>query len=240
MSDGLPETAELDEVARALEEGGAEFRWTRYSPMGSSRKGMFRTIPLALRFLRLAAGLTQEEMAEALGVETGMVEAMERGNAIPTTGDADTWLVTCDADLSDLGEAVESADLIWPPDQAVLELPCFHGPDAPTRSDFVIAERLIHRVRNWEGVVPPPGIATLADTAAWLRLFFALPESLMAQLASIGSAELLRVEPDEKTLDATDRMVWGEILGMWFNTYLACQAPVGCRYFPVLSVGMEC
>lgn len=218
---------------RVLEEREVTFRWTRYSPLSYERAGPLRTLPLALRFLRLAADIRHERMAAALDVEIGTVEGIERGNVIPETSDVDAWVECCGGNMAALREALRAADMIWPPEPAVLELPQLYGSDAPSVEDFKTAEQVIRRLRDWEGVEPPPGIETLPETTRWLRKFFGVAEPvLVARFGSIEPARLLAVEQGSEDLDTVARSWWGDIFEMWFNVLLACQAPASCRFFP--------
>lgn len=219
-----------------LEEREVTFRWTRYSPLSYEGAGPFRTLPLALRFLRLAADIEHERMAAALDVEVGTVEGIERGNVIPQTSDVDAWVECCGGNMAALREAIRAADMIWPPESVVLELPQLYGSDAPSVEGFKTAERLIRRLRGWEGVEAPPGIETLPETMRWLRKFFEVAEPvLVARFGSIEPARLLAVEQGRESLEAAARSWWGDIFEMWFNVFLACQAPAGCRFFPTES-----
>lgn len=205
-------------------------RVTTFHALSKQPRGLFRVVPLALRFLRLAAGRPQEEIGAALGVESGTVEAIERGCVHPTLHDLDAWIKACDGELEDYFESYVAAQALWPPALPILRLPQFWGPLAPSRDDFDEARKLIEGLGG--GKRESSGSEARGTVGERLVQFFAyLDEDVSPHLASVapraGLAELRGDEPFAVV------SWWSSTLAQWFNLYLVCQAPVGCRFLDV-------
>lgn len=205
-------------------------RVTTFHALSDQPRGLFRVMPLALRFLRLAAGRTQEEIGAALGVESGTVEAIERGCVHPVLVDLDVWTKACGGELKDVFDSHVAAQGLWPPALATLTLPQFWGPLAPSRDDFDAARQLIEGLGG--GKRESSGSEARGTVGERLARFFEyLDEDVSPHLASVAPrAGLEELQGDEPFAVAA---WWSRTLALWFNLYLVCQAPVGCRFLDV-------
>lgn len=205
-------------------------RVTTFHALSEQPRGLFRVMPLALRFLRVAAGRTQEEIGAALGVESGTVEAIERGCVHPTLIDLDAWVSACGGELYDLNGSYGSAHSVWPAGLPTLTLPRFWGSLAPSWEDFDEARELIEGLgggkRESSGSEPR---GTVGERLA--RFFEYLDEDVSPHLASVAPrAGLAELRGDEPVAVVS---WWSRTLALWFNLYLVCQAPIGCRFLDV-------
>lgn len=216
---------------RLTDAEGLGCRITTFHALSKQPGGLFRVMPVALRFLRVAGGRTQEAVGAALGVESGTVEGIERGCVIPVLSDLDAWLDACECKLDHFVAAHVAAQSLWPPELATLTVPQFWGPLAPSAEDFETARQLIERLGG-RGAAAAPGSVPPNEVGAWLVRFFGyLDEEVSPHLSAVapraGLEELTGDEP------LTVSRWWSRTLALWFNLYVACQAPVGCRFLRV-------
>jgi transcriptional regulator with XRE-family HTH domain len=76
-------------------------------------KTLEETLPKALRFLRQKEGCTQEAVATKAGITSSMVSNYERGKEKPSLVTLFKVLCAVDADLTDLGEAMDVLSEYW-------------------------------------------------------------------------------------------------------------------------------
>lgn len=217
---------------RLMDVDGLGCRITTFHALSKEPGGLFRVMPVALRFLRVADSRTQEAVGAALGVESGTVEGIERGCVMPVLSDLDDWLDACECKLDDFVAAHEAAQCMWPPELATLTVPQFWGPLAPTADDFATARRLIERMGGRGVAAASPVSVPPSEAGGWLARFFGwLEEDVSPHLSAVapraGLEELTGDEP------LTVSSWWSRSLALWFNLYVACQAPVGCRFLRV-------
>lgn len=206
-------------------------RITKFHALSGEPRGLFRVVPVAVRLLRLAGGRTQEAIGVALGVEIGTVEAIERGCVHPTLRDVDTWTKACDADLEDFFESMVVTQHLWPPALPILTLPQFWGPVAPSPDDFETARQLIEGLSGGGNAEPSRTDARGQVGKRLARFFEYLDEDVSPHLASMAPrAGLEELRGDEPFAVAS---WWSRTLALWFNLYLVCQAPIGCRFLNV-------
>jgi hypothetical protein len=206
-------------------------RVTTFHALSDEPRGLFRVMPLALRFLRLAAGRTQEEIGVALlGAESGTVEAIERGCIHPTLIDLDAWVSACGGELNDLSGSYGSAQSVWPAGLRTLTLPRFWGSLAPSQQQFDEARKLIEGLGS--GKRESSGSEARGTVGERLVRFFEyFDEDVSPHLASVAPrAGLAELRGDEPVAVVS---WWSRTLALWFNLYLVCQAPVGCRFLDV-------
>lgn len=205
------------------------WRTSRFYPLTGDSNGPFRTLGLTLRFLRLAAGRREQEMATALETNAGGIEAIERGCVGLWPTDADRWVEVCGAGDGDVLLAGLAAEALWPRELPVLELPQFWGAGAPSIAEFRTARHLIERMRQGGGFAAEAGAARVAHPERWLADFFGPLEACEAseeyresRTATIGTGEQDQ-PPSSWRTDPVGR----------FNGLLAAQGPLGVFYLAI-------